>query len=882
VTTSLRASPAAARRARASAWLVYAVLASVAMGVYFLLPRAGVSQGVLLTTLNATAAVATFLRARRTEGLTRLVWTALGMSMTFSTLANGPYYAYPLITGRATPFPCVVDVFWLLTYPCFAVALVALSKLRRREERRGNALDSALLTIGGAGLMWVFVIAPIVRTSGTPLLTHIVSVAYPVGDLLVFAMLVRLVVVTSTGSTSMRLLLASFGALLASDTLYALQLARGLYRFGGPTDGLWMVSYALIAVAALHPTARRFPRPAQPSLNQITRGRILFLCGSALTPLLLTLQPGDELLLAYVSLAAFLIVIARLTGLNRTLATMSRELETQATTDDLTKLSNRVHLYKEMERARTEPKANRALLLIDLDEFKAVNDVAGHSAGDALLVEVAARLRSVVRPDDVVARLGGDEFAVMLRQPSAAASVAQRIIDCLRAPFCFAEREFVIGASVGLVIAHDDTTVDGLMQSADIAMYAAKRGGKNRVVTFDESMRAEVVDRDDLARDLQDAIERGNIRVEYQPIVRLDTGATIGLEALARWRHDRYGDIAPARFIPIAEESGVIAQLGCAVLEIALRDLARIDAVSHIPLELTVNLSARQLQDNELCADVANVLARTRIDAQRLTLEVTESAMIDESSVALERLHELRSLGVQICIDDFGTGYSSLAYLRRLPVGGLKIDRAFVDGIDRSVEEAAVARAILRIGDTLGLRCVAEGVERKEQIGPLRAAGCEFAQGFYFARPMGIEVFLRRMARDARPATSTSKGTVLIVDVAAPVVAAVERRLHAAGFESMRARSASEATDVMLHNRIDVVVVDLSLADGDAMELCRAVRADRSRGYVPLLAVSEAGDTLQRRMLFVEIGADSVMDKPFDPSELTATIRSLLRARAAV
>jgi diguanylate cyclase (GGDEF)-like protein len=659
--------------------------------------------------------------------------------MAFGALANGPYYAFPLITDRPTPFPSPLDVLFLLIYPSFAVALFALAKQRRREDRRGDALDATLLTVGGATLMWVFFIDRVVHTVGLSPIAHAVSIAYPVGDLLVFAMLIRLVVSGLRRSGSSLLLLASFVALLAGDLLYSNQLFAGTYAFGGPTDGMWMASYLLVGVAALHPTARAFPRPPPGHSSKVTWSRLVFLCLASLAgPIVLASRPREIIGMAVVSAVSFLLVLARSTGLNRRLEQLSVELERRATTDSLTGLANRPQLYHAIEQGLLHRGEAVGLLFIDLDDFKAVNDVAGHSAGDAILVQVAGRLRSVVRTTDVVARLGGDEFAILVEDPIAGPNVGRRVIEAIGHPFELAMGSFSLGASVGFVTARPGIELERLVQDADIAMYMAKGEGKNRLVVFDDSMMASLLERSDIGHEIEGAIERNETWVEYQPIVRLDDGKVIGLEALARWTHPRLGSIPPDRFIPIAEESGVIVRLGRWVLETALTDLAALDGSSPIPLALHVNVSAIELLQDGFTDEVAKALETSGVEADRLTLELTESALVEEFGDAVRQLHRLRALGVRIAIDDFGTGYSSLAYLGRLPVAEVKIDRAFVDGIDRGVEEGSVARAVLRIGDAMGLPCVAEGVERPDQVPLLRAAGCELAQGYLFARPMAI------------------------------------------------------------------------------------------------------------------------------------------------
>jgi diguanylate cyclase (GGDEF)-like protein len=863
------------------AWGLYLGIGFLVIGVYYALPTAGAGQAALLPILIGSASVITLGAAKRAHGTTRTVWVAMGAALVLATLANAAHFAGPLITKRPNPFPSPIDALWILMYSFFIIGLVVLARQRRRNERRGDALDAAVMIVAGTILMWEFIIASVFKLQGIPLFAHILSIAYPVLVLIIFAVLVRLIVAGLHRTGAAHLLLASFVALLVADLVYAVQLASGTYARGGITGGMWMAAYLLIGVAAMHPSALDFPRAARSNAPRVTHARFIFLCCAAVTgPLVMVAKGHDIVFVACASIISFLLVLARLTGVNQQLVSVSSQLETRATTDALTGLANRPRLYERIEASIMDVGARISFLLIDLDDFKAVNDVAGHVAGDAVLVEVADRLRSVVREGDVVARLGGDEFAILVNISADGQDVAKRVLGAFERRFKFGEREFTLGASVGLVTA-SGMNLGHIIQNADIAMYTAKRRGKNRAVTFDNSMYTELLDRSELANELETALRNEEFRIAYQPIVRLDNGVPVGVEALARWSNTRLGEIPPTRFIPIAEESGAIVPLGRWILRTALQDLAVLDESTQTSLNLNVNVSSRQLLEPKFCDDVAKALADSGIDPLRLTLEVTESAMIEENSDSIRQLHALRALGVRISLDDFGTGYSSLAYLRRLPMEGLKIDRAFVEGVDHGIEEAAVAKAILRIAETLGLSCIAEGVERKEQVGPLRAAGCEFAQGFFFARPMALERltdFLHRRPQDP----DTSRGTVLIADSDPFSGPALERRLRAVGFETMQAHNANEALSILRSRRIDLLILCETLPEGQRMELCRILRSDRSFGYCPILVLTKDDQESDSRVRSLAMGADSFLPTTADPNELTATVRSLLRPVAVL
>ncbi|MDQ6672792.1 MAG: EAL domain-containing protein [Chloroflexota bacterium] len=422
----------------------------------------------------------------------------------------------------------------------------------------------------------------------------------------------------------------------------------------------------------------------------------------------------------------------------------------QAGHDALTGLPNRTLLHETLERACQLAHRDNvavALLFLDLDDFKTVNDSLGHAAGDELLVAAAARILSCLRPGDLAARLGGDEFAIVLvgsADVHAARLVATRITEALREPFTVGTAELVLGASVGIAFASPATSgPDELLRNADAAMYAAKAQGKGRSAIFLEQMHRAAQARLALEGDLRRALAHDEFVVYYQPLVDLGSGAVTGSEALVRWNHPERGVVPPLDFIPLCEETGLIVPLGEWVLReacVALRSWQKRYVERTAPI-VTVNLSPRQLQQSDLVERVARILRETDADPASLVLEITESTLLEESGPILSALEGLRDLGLRLAIDDFGTGYSALSYLQRFPIQVLKIDRSFVQGLGNSTSRSALVRAIVALGQALGMRVVAEGVETAEQRDQLRSLGCDHGQGYYFSRPLTMEGF---------------------------------------------------------------------------------------------------------------------------------------------
>ncbi len=434
------------------------------------------------------------------------------------------------------------------------------------------------------------------------------------------------------------------------------------------------------------------------------------------------------------------------------LSRLKEELRFQAYHDSLTGLANRSLFADRVDLALAvaRPGVVPAVLFLDLDNFKDVNDTLGHAAGDRLLVAVAERVRSCVRGSDVPARLGGDEFAVLVDDvPGLARSqaVATRLIEALAVTFPVEGHDLKISASIGVAAGQGShQRSDDLLRNADVAMYTAKQAGKNRFAVFEPTMHAAIVARHTLSSELSRGIAEGEIVVFFQPLIVLATGAAYGAEALARWRHPVRGIVDPDDFIPLAEESGAIIPLGRAVLFEACRQAASWRRGPAGALVVSVNLSAAQLGRDDFVDDLKDILRATGLPADRLVLEMTETVMFHDTQTTIARLTALRELGVRVAIDDFGTGYSSLGYLRRFPVDILKIAKEFIAGAGAGPDDWAFAHSIVALGRTLGLRIVAEGIEQESQLERMLELGCELGQGFLFARPMPGEAIAKALA----------------------------------------------------------------------------------------------------------------------------------------
>ena len=1012
---------------RTHTWVWYVATAGSATLLYLFVPPAK-AFAPLMNVLALSMPIAILIGIRIHKPKARAAWWlfAAGQFLFFS----GDVYtmSYRTLFGAEVGFPSIGDALYLAVYPLLMAGMLVLVK--RRNPRRDPAalIDAAILTIGVAVISWVFLIAPNAHLSGLSPLAKAVSVAYPLGDVLLLAAAIRLAVEAGKRAPAFYLLAGSIVCLLATDSVYNYALLKGTYNHQLIYDAGWILYYVLWGAAALHPSMRTLEAPAADNRPQLTRMRLILLGGACLiVPGIRfgqTLGNPDIFVLVIASAVLFLLVVVRMAGLVRQeekalareqalrnagidlVAAAGREqvyeaaisgaqrllgneaairlalvdddggvivassdeagshltestaewlgrnhenplripypevpasvrgdlrlfhngsvfvlslsvrstvrgvlvgcsvegephelsrslralgaqvalaLEGASLAEDLHRRQNEArfgslvanssdlitvldaegvvtyqspsiervlgHAVEDVEgkpfdwilspedRPRLEQViegaaadggephtteyalthrdgrtlkfevqytnllddehvlgivlngrdvserkafedqlaheafhdpltglANRALftdrvdhalkraqrgfpdiavLFIDLDDFKTVNDSLGHAAGDLVLQEVARRLQIVVRPTDTVARFGGDEFAVLLEgvvDSPYAADAAGRILQALEIPMDIGSNKVFPRASVGICFVHRKGAAPEaaeLLRNADVAMYRAKRDNKGSYRVFEPAMHEHVVEQLELRAELEHAVEADQLELEYQPLVRLKGQEILGVEALLRWHHPTRGLISPNQFIPLAEESGLIVPIGRWVLENACEQgmllNSRFDCPE--PFAISVNLSVRQLRSDSIVSDVRCALEKSTLPPEALVLEITETVMMSDTESAVERLHELKALGVRLAMDDFGTGYSSLSYLSRFPVDILKIDRSFVG----KGENNALASAIVALGASLDLEVVAEGIEVQEEDAALQELGCLIGQGFLYARPMSTK-----------------------------------------------------------------------------------------------------------------------------------------------
>jgi len=739
------------------AWAAF-LAAGAGMAVVFVLTgnlwvQAGLFVGV---SLAATLTVAWVWLPSRRAHPDRLVDVLL-LGMVAYTAATAGWFFFPLLVGRPLPPTSLVDALYFLAYGLFAVFLLMLGRRSTGADRR-SALDAVIVALGLSPLGWVTLVEPLLA-DGRLSVGDLTYLTYPVAVTLLLALAVQIGFVAGRRGVPHLLLAGWIGGELIADVVYAGTGIAGTFAYGQAWQVLSVASYSCMGALALHPRTRQMRAP-HPARLANARGRLLLLGAAQALPVLtlgyaIIANVSDRAVLFSSAVALLLILLTclRLSGLMVDLVAQRRsqdelrqladELAHQALHDPLTGLGNRALFAERAEYALslrpTAAESGAAILLLDLDDFKTVNDTMGHEAGDRLLVEVASRLRRVTRPGEAVTRLGGDEFAVVMPQARLedALRLADRLGGALAAPFQLGVSEVRPQASIGISIAlrgQDRTT---LLAEADVAMYAAKARGSGEASVFDPELHREVLARHQLEIDLRQAVSAGQLRLLYQPLVHLTSNEMVGVEALIRWEHPTRGMIPPLDFIDMAETNGTILPIGDWVLETACQQLLAWDeAKPSRSLRISVNVSPRQLADPEFVGRAALILDRSGVDPTRVTLEVTESALGTDTETMIVRLREFKVLGVSLAIDDFGTGYSSLSHLRRLPVDILKIDKSFVAGIAREPAEWALTTAVIRLAMSLGKTTLAEGIETGGQLAHLRSLHCEFGQGYLFGRPL--------------------------------------------------------------------------------------------------------------------------------------------------
>lgn len=720
--------------------------AGVAMGVAFaVFPGSAVASASALL-VGVTTALATAVGPRINRSARPLAWRLLTAS---TVLFLCGIIARPWAVQRSGVEALTADLFTLSAYGMMIGGLVLMLRVGGGLDRNA-VIDGLIVSLGMAAPAVQYLSLPAARIVDRPLAISVLAGLYPVIDVLVLFVIVNLAFSTAIRLSSFRLLALSASMLFVGDLGYAVIGAQG--RLVGPAvlDLPFLLGFVALGMSALHPSMARMAeivsQPVQPwSFMRLS------LIGPALVAPFVVLSATRAIDRGWF-IAVILSALLTIALVARAVSAVGRLAETQAEWlhaamhDSLTGLPNRTFLVSSVGARLAGDRARAAfwLIYLDLDDFKLVNDHWGHETGDLLLKQVAHRLQSLVGLNGTVARIGGDEFVILGDgDRSRGTAMAEDILQVLREPFDLPELELFTTASIGVVCCGDQAGVEAMLRDADVAMYRSKADGRNRWTLFASKMRESVSKRVQTEVDLRTALAQGQLWVAFQPLVSMTDATVAGAEALVRWDHPVRGAVPPPEFIGIAEDTGLINELGEWVLLESLRQVAdwRGAGIVDDGFTISVNVSARQLVGDRLLDTVESALERLRIPPSCLTLELTESALMVDGTRALEMLEHLRGLGVRLAVDDFGTGYSSLSYLSQLPVCGVKIDRSFVRDIGQNDHDETIARAIVAMAGSLDLVVTAEGIETEDQYRILRDLGVQRGQGWLWGKAVNATAF---------------------------------------------------------------------------------------------------------------------------------------------
>ncbi len=753
---------------RTRVWRRYLLVGLVVVGVDNVLP-VGPGRDLICCLIAASGAAAVWEGVRRNSPDQARGWYLVAVGIG-SWVVGMVLFSWESYSNAVVAVPSLGDVAFLASYLLFAAAILMFARNLGRELWPA-LLDSAILTLSVGLLSWVFLVQPIWDDQGVPVLTRLVTLAYPLGNVLIFGALVRLGNAPGPVRTASRLLAASVGVMLVvQSVLLATASAPFINARSWALEPTWMVVFLLAGAAGLHPSTHLPSAATAIDDDTMGMGRIVALVAATMVgPGILMTQlisgaTQDAWTCLLASALMMLLILARVIRVVHLLQEQSQRLVQLADTDPLTGLPNRRALSAMVQSRLADRSRPWALLLLDLDKFKEVNDSLGHHVGDQLLVLVGARLREHLRPGDVLARLGGDEFAVLLGDAGSeqAVGVTTVVRAVLAEPFTSEGVELHTSASVGIALFPDDgQDLSTLLRKADVAMYRAKATshGHHLYCGIDDDA---ATTRLQSTAELRTALTGDQFVLHYQPKVDLSSGQVSSVEALVRWNHPTQGLLYPAAFLTLIEQCGLMPELTRVVLAKAL-DQAMVWDSRGERLTIAVNLSASSLVDFDLPRRVASMLVDRGLSPHVLQLEITEEFLMTDRVRACAILTRLRSSGVEISIDDYGTGYSSLSYLRDLPVDELKLDRSFIEPMTGDPRAAALVASTIGLAHSLGLRMVAEGVENLVSYTELTRLGCDQAQGFFLSQPVPAAelddwLSIRRAA--AKPTDTSGRRTL--------------------------------------------------------------------------------------------------------------------------
>ena len=734
--------------------------------LYFAIPDESF-QNLMYSFFGLASVAVILIGIRINRPVARVGWQFVALSGFFFAVADA-MTDLPSPTHHGANFATFANVFYLAGYPLLFLGVTRITRQRASTNWREDHADAGIVALGASALLWQLLMSPYLHDALTSNLVKFVNLAYPVMDVALIYIVARTLFLSGSRSASLRLMVTAMVTMFGADFIYDLLVLHGQYAPGNGVDSLYLAEYVLIGVAALHPSMSASPSPETRDVlhHDQFRGQTLLVLLAGLTPpatlIVATVlgAPVNVIVLSLIFVAIVLVSGLRLDWLISRISSQSTQLEKslrelkdsyrqrddleanlwhQALHDPLTGLANRSLLEDRLALAlaRVDRQGGTAaVLMLDLDDFKDVNDTQGHLVGDQLLIAIARRLAAVTRTSDTLCRFGGDEFVYLaegLDTREELEDLGARLLHQFIEPFAIGELLLEQHASIGIVICDQEGDHDiDYIRDADAAMYMAKKQRAGGYVVFTPDMRERALSDFSLVQELRNAFARGNLSMHYQPIIDLRTVEIVGFEALMRWHHPERGWISPDAFIPLAEKSDLIFDLGRFALREAMATASTWThfATSSRRLFVAVNLSARQFHDANILDLISSLLEEHAFEPGHLVIEVTEHTALLDTTETVRVIARLGSMGVDLALDDFGTGYSSLSHLTMLRPAYIKVDRSFISPAVASGENDTLLEAIVSLGHKLAISLLAEGVETRDQFQRLRALGCEFAQGF--------------------------------------------------------------------------------------------------------------------------------------------------------